>query len=78
LLSCFLNGQATIEITETLVAMVSKLSDEVAHLKIDYVELKNKLVISTSGRNKEQVLSGHCLPCPTAKLQQAGRSVSKL
>jgi hypothetical protein len=52
--------------TETLVAMVSKLSDEVAHLKINYVELKNKLVISTSGRNKKQVLSGHCLPCSTA------------
>jgi hypothetical protein len=35
-----LNGQATMETIETLVAMVSKLSREVAHLKIDNVELK--------------------------------------
>jgi hypothetical protein len=30
----------TMEMTETLVTMVSKLADEVAHIKIDNAELK--------------------------------------
>jgi hypothetical protein len=33
------NGQATTDMIETLVAVVSKLSDEVAQLKIDKLEL---------------------------------------
>jgi hypothetical protein len=58
------NGHVAMEMIETLVAMVSKLSDEDAHLKIDNVELKKRMsdlkriavgtpAPSTSGRNKK-------------------------
>jgi hypothetical protein len=84
-----LNGQATMEMTEKLFAMFSKLSDEVAHLKIDNVELKIKLVISKGllldpmrppylEEKRSKFPSGHFLLCPTVKLQQAGRSVGNL
>jgi hypothetical protein len=58
------NGHVAMEMIETLVAMVSKLPDEDAHLKIDNVELKKQTsdlkgiavgtpAPSTSGRNKK-------------------------
>jgi hypothetical protein len=85
------NGQVTTDMIETLVTVVSKLSDEVAQLKIDKLELlrttKRKQIIDLKGtpcalhiwkKIRSKFLSGHCLLCPTVKLQQAGRSVSNL
>jgi hypothetical protein len=38
-----LNGQASMEMTEILVAMAGKLTDEVAHLKSGNVERKKQI-----------------------------------
>jgi hypothetical protein len=54
---------------ETLVAMVSKLADEVAHLKTGSVELKeisDLKGLAVGPPAPSTFLSGHCLLSPTA------------
>jgi hypothetical protein len=58
-------------VIETLVAMVSKLADEVAHLKtfnIELIEISDLKGLAVGPRAPSTFLSGHCLLSPTGKL----------